>query len=52
MEVWLFVALIVLVLISEPLAEILGFVVDIRDELKNGNDRGKGKCPSEKYVSR
>lgn len=25
---------------------------DVVEDRKNRNDRGKGKCPSEKYVSR
>ena len=30
----------------------LGIFLDIREDLKNRNDRGKLKRPSDKYVSR
>lgn len=53
MEIWLAVIVIVFILLVgllEPLAEILEVLVDVRDDLKNRNDRGLLRKPSSKHV--
>ena len=53
MDAWppvLFVAIVLIVGVGEYVVEILGFILDVRDALNHGNDRGLLKKPSSKYV--